>query len=75
MKYYKEVSIVDMTTLYSDYDKAKPAPNYYLNFHYLRRQLPEQGTYQYFQFLALLKLLECKGEFNKDMLSQFSIGR
>lgn len=62
---------MDLAALYNDYARVKPAPNYYLNSYYLRRQLPEQGSYQYFQFLALLKLMEYRGEFSEDMLAQF----
>lgn len=63
--------MIDLTLLYSDYDKAVPQDNSFLMSHYYNYCIPEQGSYEYYQFLALLKLLEYRGEFRREMLMQF----
>ena len=62
---------MDIVQLNKDYADAVPANNWFLMSYYNTFQMPEQGSLEYYQFLSLLKFLECYGIFNSSMLTQF----
>lgn len=65
--------MINAAVLSEDYEKAQPENNSYLMNYYYNVKLPKQGSFEYYKFLELLKLLEIRQQFSRDGLEQFVV--